>query len=74
MFVSRTDYGVAMNSTIFFRENLWDEFGPTELKPYPNCTLRGVPVGAGKMSRVLGDSLSYGPFKAQLSFELSKMH
>jgi hypothetical protein len=65
MFVSRTDYGGAMSNVLFARANLWSEYGPFPFQPYPTCTLKdGSPIGHGKISRVLGDSLSYGPFYA----------
>jgi len=63
MFVSRTDYKDAMSKILFARDALWKEYGPFPFYPYPNCTIsNGDRVGNGDISRVLGDSLAYGPF------------
>lgn len=62
MFVSRTDYGEVMNRHLFARANMWTEYGPFPFSAYPNCTVRHDPVNNGKIARVFGDSLAYGPF------------
>lgn len=39
MFVSRTNYGAEMNSTIFNRNDIWNESGARDpWKPFPTCT------------------------------------
>jgi hypothetical protein len=39
MFVSRTNYGAQMNSTIFYRNAIWNETAARDLwKPFPWCT------------------------------------
>ncbi len=62
MFVSRVDYAAAMASYCFSRDSLWLEYSPDDIKAFPVCTLRGIPTNKGNMTRVLGDSLIYGPF------------
>jgi hypothetical protein len=62
MFVSRTDYGEVMSGHLFARANMWAEYGPFPFSAYPNCTVRHAPVNNGKIARVFGDSLAYGPF------------
>jgi hypothetical protein len=62
MFVSRTDYGEIMSRQLFSRAALWSEYGPFPFSAYPNCTVRNAPLNNGKIARVLGDSLAYGPF------------
>ncbi len=62
MFVSRVDYSEAMVGYCFSRNNLWMEYSPNDIKGFPVCTLRGRPTNKGNITRVLGDSLIYGPF------------
>jgi len=63
IFTSRVDYGSQMYQYIFPRTKLWSEFGPSSLKKYPVCSLNSTFVtNQGNMSRVLGDSVIYGPF------------
>jgi hypothetical protein len=39
MFVSRTNYGAEMNSTIFNRDDIWNESAARDpWKPFPTCT------------------------------------
>lgn len=64
MFVSRTNFSNDMGGILFSRDQLWTEFGPHDnFKPFPTCTIgRNFPIGTGPISRLLGDSLAYGPF------------
>eukprot|EP01121_Diplochlamys_sp_Union-15-3_P008214 TRINITY_DN2166_c0_g1_i1.p1 TRINITY_DN2166_c0_g1~~TRINITY_DN2166_c0_g1_i1.p1 ORF type:complete len:503 (-),score=66.92 TRINITY_DN2166_c0_g1_i1:73-1581(-) len=64
IFTSRSDYGSQMSSLIFARDSVWTEFGPLDnFKPYPVCTLTNSwQLNNGNLTRVVCDSLMYGPF------------
>jgi len=63
IFTSRTDYGKSMEPYIFFRDAIWREYSPDTFKNFPICMIQdGFPSNNGNISRVLGDSLIYGPF------------
>mmetsp|Transcript_9479 Transcript_9479/g.13059 ORF Transcript_9479/g.13059 Transcript_9479/m.13059 type:complete len:539 (+) Transcript_9479:64-1680(+) len=60
---SRTDYGEEMYSYLFSRDALWTEYDLSDYQGFSECSLAStVAVNQGNITRVLGDSLIYGPF------------
>jgi len=64
MFTSNEDYGTEMSSNIFYSPTVWQEWGLDKfISPFPQCLMKdNWPINNGTMTRVLGDSLIYGPF------------
>jgi len=64
IFTSRTDYGEQMVPLIFYSDSVWSEWGLYDLNIYPTCTLgsQSYPLNNGQLTRILEDSLIFGPF------------
>jgi hypothetical protein len=63
MFVSTTDFGTEMNTTIFARNDVWNETNAKDpWKPFPLCTSGPLFSQKGKITRLITDSLIFGPF------------
>lgn len=65
IFVSRSDYGGEMNSTVFARDGPdvcnWNEPDYTNFQPFPNCQVGGSQMNNGQILRMPTCDLVYGP-------------